>query len=107
MSVDAIYSEFEIVTVATAIHYLNDAKENLSDGDIGNLFHHLSETYMFLRALRVHPRAQLSQTELSALLENGLGQAGDFWTVDITTLESTRQTLIATYPQLADIADQL
>lgn len=107
LSVSTISEELEIVTAATAIHYLNDAQEYLSQGDIGSLFHVLSEAYLFIRAIKMNPNAQLSGDQIDTLLQSGLGAGGDFWTIDAATLAATKQTIGAAYPRFDSYIDQL
>lgn len=106
-SITIILEELEMVAVATAIHYLNDASENYNAADIGNMFHHLSEAYVFMQSLRVHPSSQIPAEDLTELLDNGFGVDQDFWTVTPADIEALKTSLITYYPTLASIADQL
>jgi hypothetical protein len=106
-AVAEIYLELEIMSVATAIHYLNSSLEDINAGDIGNLFHHLSEAYMFIRAIKVHPSPQLSVTEINEVLANGLGTEADFWTADAALIRATKNTIVNAYPELAAVANDL
>ncbi|REE00449.1 DUF4856 domain-containing protein [Marinoscillum furvescens] len=104
---DIIYEQFEITAAATAIHYINESITDLNNADQGNLFHHLSEGYGFVLALKYSPYKQISTAEIEVILEEDFGTDGDFWTVTVEGLNKAKSTLVATYPSLKDIADEL
>lgn len=104
---DIIIDEFEIVSAATAVHYINSALEDLNNGDQGNLFHHVSEAYMFVRALKFSPVKKISDSDIDTILNSDFGTSGDFWQLSQSGLVDAKDRIIASYPSLADIADQL
>lgn len=104
---DRIIDEFEIVSAATAIHYINSSLEDLNNGDQGNLFHHVSEAYMFVRALKFSPVKKISQSDIDQILTSDFGADGDFWLINQSGLVAAKERIITSYPSLADIADEL
>jgi len=104
---DLLYEQHELVAAATTLHYINDTVNDLNNGDQGNALHHLSEAYMFARAIKFSPRKSLSDTQLDIILEQNFGADGDFWAVTIEGLNAAKATLVAAYPTLADVADDL
>lgn len=104
---DILYTQHELVAASTAIHYINDTVEDLNSGDQGNALHHLSEAYMFVRAIKFSPNKSLTDAQLEEILHTNFGTEGDFWTVTLDGLQSAKSTLVAVYPELTDVADQL
>ncbi|MFT6866240.1 MAG: hypothetical protein ACJA08_001069 [Cyclobacteriaceae bacterium] len=105
--VAVIYALHELIAAATAIHYINDAIENLNSNDTGNLFHHLSEAYTFVMAIKYSPYASLTTTQITTILEENFGTDSNFWTVTIDGLNTAKSTLSNAYPELTDVADNL
>lgn len=104
---EAIYAGHELVAVAVAVHYINEAIGNFNDGDTGNAFHHLSEGYQFVKALQYSPVKQISQTQIDKILSEDFGTDGDFWTASIEGLSAAKNTLVSVYTELEPIKDQL
>lgn len=104
---EAIYAGHELVAVAVAVHYINEAIGNFNDGDTGNAFHHLSEGYQFVKALQYSPVKQISQTQIDKILNEDFGTGGDFWTASIEGLSAAKNTLVSVYTELEPIKDQL
>lgn len=105
--VNIIYSLHELVTAATAVHYINDAIEDLNSNDTGNLFHHLSEAYNFVNAIKYSPYATLTSDQITTILDENFGTDGDFWTVTADGLNTAKSTLSSAYPELSDVIDDL
>ncbi|WP_258103050.1 DUF4856 domain-containing protein [Marinoscillum sp. MHG1-6] len=105
--IDVIAEGLELVAAATGIHYINSALTDLNAQDQGNMFHHLSEGYGFINALKYIPNAQISATEINTILTVDFGTDGNFWEVDAESLASAKSTLTTAYPDLASIADTL
>jgi len=97
----------ELVTAATAVHYINVARENLASEDTGNLMHHLSEAYAFVRALSFSSTANLTTQEIEEILTTDLGTDSDFWSATDTGLLAAKSKLISAYPEMSDVADLL
>ncbi len=97
----------ELVSAATAVHYINVARENLAAEDTGNLMHHLSEAYAFVRALSFSPAASITTQEINDILHSDFGTEGDFWTVTDEGLQAAKATLVAAYPALNEVKDLL
>lgn len=104
---DVIYEEFELIAAATAIHYLNESITDLNNNEQGNLFHHASEGYGFIMALKYSPYKQITSAQIETILTEDLGTDGDFWTITVEGLNNAKATLVAAYPSLKDIADDL
>lgn len=108
---EIIYAGHELVAAATAVHYINAAMGDLSAGDTGNLFHHLSEGYAFVKALQYSPVKKLSQTEINEILNTNFGTDGNFWEITreggLDLLKGAKAKLVAAYPELDAVKDQL
>ena len=107
---DIIYKGFELVTAATAVHYLNTAKGLLGEGEasLGEAFHALSEGYMFIRALRISPKTRITDAALTDILETHVGE--NFWDLpetNLSGLDTAIDLLVEAYPELADVKDAL
>ncbi|UII31770.1 DUF4856 domain-containing protein [Fulvivirga ulvae] len=102
-----IYEGHELVAAATAVHYLNQAMSDLSAGDQGNLLHHLSEGYAFVKALQYSPVKKITQAEINEILNTDLGTDGNFWEVSLAGIQNAKATIIAAYPTLESVKDQL
>ncbi len=105
--VEVIIDLHELVSAATAVHYINDAMDYLSSGDQGNLFHSLSEAYTFVSALQYSPRKKITQSDIMEILESDFGTDGDFWKVSNGGLQNAKDKLTTAYPELNDHADAL
>ena len=105
--VATIYELHELVTAAKAVGYINEALADLGANDIGNLFHHLSEGYGFVKAIKYSPYAALTTAQIETILTENFGTDGDFWAVSAAGLNTAKSTLISAYPELADVADSL
>ncbi|MBD3627465.1 MAG: DUF4856 domain-containing protein [Cyclobacterium sp.] len=105
--IEIIIDLHELVSAATAVHYINDAMGYLSSGDQGNLLHVVSEAYTFVQALQFSPRKKISQSDITAILTNDLGTDGNFWKVSSESLQNAKDKLITAYPELNDHADAL
>lgn len=97
----------ELVSAATAVHYINDTMDYLSSGDQGNLFHSLSEAYTFVSALQYSPRKKITLSEITSILTSDFGSDGDFWKVSSGGLQNAKDKLIAAYPELKNHANAL
>lgn len=104
---DVLYTQHELVAAATAIHYINTSAAALDQGEVGELFHQISEAYMFTNALRFSPNASISQADIDLILNTDFGTDADFWTVTSQGLNNARDRITAAFPQLAPIADSL
>tara|TARA_B110000908_G_scaffold22859_1_gene25924 strand:+ start:808 stop:1884 length:1077 start_codon:yes stop_codon:yes gene_type:complete len=84
-------------TVTTAIHYLNGAKENLTDYAIS--CHELSEAYAFIISLKYNADAKITTTELAevkAFLENS-AEEPDFANITVANINSAIDKLSTVY----------
>ncbi len=104
---DAIIQLHELITAATAVHYINVARENLASEDTGNLMHHLSEAYAFVRALSFSPSANLTTQQIDEILHTDLGTDADFWTATDAGLQAAKDKLVMAYPAMSEVADLL
>lgn len=105
--VEVIIDLHELVSAATAVHYINDAMDYLSSGDQGNLFHSLSEAYTFVSALQFSPRKKITQSDITEILTSDFGTDGDFWKISNESLQNAKNKLTTGYPELDDHADVL
>lgn len=79
-AIQAIRTEWERISAAQAIHYLEGAKANFGL-DQAKYLHELSEAYAFIMNLKYAPLETrvLTQAEVSNLLDNTIGN--DLWVV--------------------------
>ncbi len=104
---DILYTELEILAAATTIHYINQSIDQLNAGNTGELFHVLSEAYMFARALTYSPRRVIPLSELNNILNVDFGIGGNFWNVSGEGLSNAKRKLVENYPTLAAVQDEL
>lgn len=96
-----ITENWERIAAGTAIHYLNEAKEAISNDAVRN--HTLSECLGFLRALQYSPTKKITTAELDQVL----AYVGDnFYEVTLTDLDNARN-LLSTIYGMDDIKDTL
>lgn len=81
-----IVTEMEKVCAGTAIHYLNDAKANITEGTLKN--HQLSEARAFLNGLRYGQKAIDGTGMLTAEINTALAYFEDFENVSIANLNN-------------------
>lgn len=102
-----VADNLELVAAATAVHYINDAQEALNLGNIGEAFHVMSEVWAFVNAIRYYPNRKISLQEIETIMETDLGANGNFWNVTPEGLSNAKATLVAAYPKLAPVQDEL
>lgn len=92
--VDVLYDEIDKMMAATAIHYINST---LSDSNIGDRHHHLSEAYVFIWALRYANifERKLSDTEVLELCDTKIGS--NYYNTTATDLNFIKDKLSSTY----------
>lgn len=104
---DVLYAYHELVAAATAVHYINGTLQYLNEGQTGEAFHTLSEAWAFVNALRYSPRRALSLAQIEEIMEADFGADGNFWNVTAAGLNKAKATLVAAYPKLAPVQDEL
>ncbi len=97
---DEIRTELTKVCAATAIHYLNEATNELIDDAARN--HALSEAYPFIWSLRFAFDSPVTAAEGNELHV----QLGNYYTISATDIKTVRDTL-STAAGLDDVKDQL
>ncbi|SMG53666.1 protein of unknown function [Marivirga sericea] len=90
--IEIIRNEWEKVSAATAIHYLNRANSSFADDAIRN--HVLSEAWAFIYALKYNPTKKLTNAEIDAILED-LGD--NFYTITTDDINTVKATLVTAY----------
>jgi len=98
---DIVYKEFELVSAATAIHYINAALAGYADDAIRN--HALSEAWAFSQTLQYNPNKSISTAEVIEIRDL-LGD--NFYTVSRADLVAAK-TALATAFKLSAEADNL
>lgn len=95
-AIAVLRAEWEKISAAQAVHYLNGAKANFGT-DQAKYLHELSEAYAFILNLKYAPNETrvLTQAEVSDLLENTIGD--NFWTVVEADLDSAISFLEGKY----------
>ena len=91
-AIDSVRYEWERVSAASAIHYLNAVKTALTDDGARN--HQLSEGIAFVRALKYNPAKKISTSQL-AEIEGFIGS--DFYEVTQSGLDSAIDLLSGIY----------
>ncbi|MFK7847499.1 MAG: DUF4856 domain-containing protein [Rhodothermales bacterium] len=104
---NALFEHLELVAAATAVHYLNSAIGFLGQGQSGEAFHVLSEVWAFTNAIRYSPRRAISLTEIEEILGTDLGADGNFWNATALGLNTAKSKLVAAFPALAPVQDDL
>ena len=102
-----IREQHELVAAATAVHYINAALQNIADDDQGSLFHHLSEAYGFVNAIKYNPKKSLTSTEINTILNTHFGKNADFWMVTKESLQAAKGIFATSYPTLSSKIDSL
>lgn len=99
--VTEIRNAWEKVAAGTAIHYINTAKDNLTDDALRN--HALSECLGFVMSLKYNINKKISDTELDQV-KAYLGT--NFYTVSINNLDNAKN-LLSTIYNLDAVKDNL
>lgn len=91
-AIDSVRYEWERVSAATAIHYLNAVKKALTDDGARN--HQLSEGIAFVRALKYNPAKKITADQITQI-EGFIGS--DFYEVTQSGLDSAIDLLTSIY----------
>lgn len=102
-----LYDELELLSAATSIHYINESSRYLSEGSQGDLLYSLSAAYMFARALNIIPQRKIPSAMLHNILNVDFGLGGNFWSVTPEGLDAAKEKLVAAYPSLEGVQDEL
>ncbi len=87
-AIGTIRSQWEIIPVAAALHYLNGAIDDIADNALRN--HKLSEAVAFISALKYNAEASISATEVDAIIAS-LG--ANLYEVTSTNINEARTSL--------------
>ncbi|MEM8488766.1 MAG: DUF4856 domain-containing protein [Bacteroidota bacterium] len=104
---DVLYGAFELVAAGTAVHYINDTIGFLGEGKTGEAFHVLSEAWAFTNALRYSPQRTMDLGELETIMETDFGSDGNFWNATVLGLNTAKSKIVAAFPDLAPVQDDL
>ncbi|WP_296621826.1 DUF4856 domain-containing protein [Marivirga sp.] len=99
--IEIIRNEWEKVSAATAVHYLNEANANFADDAIRN--HTLSEAWAFIHALKYNTNKKLTNAEVETILQQ-LGE--NFYEITPDNINAAKTILVSAYG-FEDIQDQL
>ena len=83
-----IKMQWEKVSAATAIHYLNDADAEFSDD--AERCHVLSEAYAFIKALKYNVDGSIDGVKVDEIL---IALGGNFWSITPTQIKNARNIL--------------
>lgn len=89
-SITIVRTQWEMINVSAALHYLNAALTNLGDNALRN--HELSEAHAFINALKFNSASVMTPTEVDGVL-NALGN--NFYTITAAQINDAK-TLLAT-----------
>ena len=90
--IDIIRNEWEKVSAATAVHYLNKANASFADDAIRN--HVVSEAWAFIHALKYNPNKKVTNAEVTAMLSD-LGE--NFYNITPENINAVKAKLVSTY----------
>jgi len=99
--IEIIRNEWERVSAATAVHYLNGGIASFADDAIRN--HVISEAWAFIYSLKFNPNKKLTNTEIEALLAL-LGT--NYYEITTDNINAVKATLVSTYG-FEEVQDQL
>lgn len=105
--VDVLYETLELISAATAVHYINSTIQHFNNNNRGEAHHALSEAWAFVNALKYSPRRKITLEQIDQILNNDFGENGNFWNVGSTGLDNAKSTLVDTYSDLEPVQDQL
>jgi hypothetical protein len=105
--VNVLYENLELLSAATAVHYINSTLSHWNDGNQGEAFHALSEAWAFVNALKYSPNKTITLDQIDQILNSDFGENGNFWNVTPEGLNNAKSTLVDTYPDLESVQDQL
>lgn len=109
--ITALRKDWELVTVATAIYYLNKTKDVVTTNQQRGL-HFLSEVYGFISSIKWGAgTGSITTTQVDVILADLFGSAdatqANAWNVDDAKIEAAKTALVGHFPELADVKDQL
>jgi hypothetical protein len=103
--------QWELITVATAIHYLNTAKINLgTDNTIA--YHELSEVFPFIMSLKYSSGSgSITISQVNTILTNLYGssdplQANNYM-IDMAKIEAAKTALVGYFTDLTSVKNSL
>lgn len=105
--VDVLYEELELLSAATAVHYINSTLGHFNNGNRGEAHHALSEAWAFVNALKYSPNRKITNEQIDQILNSDFGDNGNFWDVSPSGLNDAKATLVETYPDLESYQDEL
>jgi hypothetical protein len=105
--VDVLYEELELLSAATAVHYINSTLSHFNNGNRGEAHHALSEAWAFVNALKYSPNRKITNEQIDQILNSDFGENGNFWDVSPSGLNDAKATLVETYPDLESYQDEL
>lgn len=105
--VDVLYEQLELLSAATAVHYINSTRNHWNNGNTGEAFHALSEAWAFVNALKYSPERKITNDQIDQILNTDFGENGNFWNLTADGLNNAQSTLVETYPELESVQDQL
>ncbi|MFH5883237.1 DUF4856 domain-containing protein [Halalkalibaculum sp. DA3122] len=105
--VQVLYENLELLSAATAVHYINSTLQHLNNSNQGEAFHALSEAWAFVNALKYSPQRVISTDQIDQILNSDFGENGNFWNVKSSGLNNAKATLVDLYPDLEPVQDQL
>ena len=107
--IDVVRKEWELILVAVAISYFNDAKD--AGSDIAAYHHYLTEAYAFTMGLKYGPNPKINTADLNTILENLAGSANplnaNLYNVTVTKIDAAINSLAATYTELESVKASL
>ncbi|MEL7833675.1 DUF4856 domain-containing protein [Fodinibius sp. Rm-B-1B1-1] len=105
--VNVLYEELELLSAATAVHYINSTLGHLNNGNRGEAHHALSEAWAFVNALKYSPVKKITPEQINQIINTDFGDNGNFWNVTPEGLNNAKSTLVETYPDLESVQGQL
>ena len=90
--IKVVREEWEKVIAATAISYLNEAKNNFADDALRN--HELSEALAFIKALKYNSAKKITNAQIDTAVST---LSGNFYNITQSSIESARDQLSTIY----------
>lgn len=111
---DAMISDlrknWELIVAATAIYYLNNAKDNLAT-DPAAAYHELSEVFGFIMSLKYGVSTKITPTQVDTILTDLYGSSNPLlannYNVNSTKIEAAKTALVGYITDLASVKDNL
>jgi len=109
-AITALRKNWELVVAATAIYYLNNAKDNLGT-DAAKAHHELSEAYAFIMSLKYGAKMSIPMADVDTILADAFGSSdplqANFYQVTTQKIEDAKTAIVGYITDLSSVKDSL